>query len=170
MEESNIKNTAIHEAGHAVAHVRIDVLKDQKTIDPGEGILGSSIAEGKNHVWNAKDAAKQVYCYCAGCAALMAIGYSAEVACLGAGDDFENASDLLEMWDLPGTLDEWLNRSAEFMSEPENIRAVEFVANALMEYKTLDGDYIEMLVEWADGNMTDEEWHQFVSFHYPGMV
>ena len=170
MEESNIKHTAIYEAGHAVANVRIDDLKDQITIDPGEGLLGGLIAEGKNHVRNAKDAAKQVYSYCAGYAALMALGYSAEVPCLGAGDDFENASDLLEMWDLPGTLDEWLNRSAEFMSEPKNIRAVEFVANALMEYKTLDGDYVEMLVEWADGNMTDEEWRQFVSFQYPGMV
>ena len=117
MEESNIKHTAIYEAGHAVANVRIDVLKDQITIDPGEGLLGGSIAEGKNHVWNAKDAAKQVYSYCAGYAALMALGYSAEVPCLGAGDD-----------------------------------------------------YVEMLVEWADGNMTDEEWRQFVSFQYPGMV
>ena len=45
MEGSNIKHTAIHEAGHAIAHVRIDVLKDQTTIDPGEGILGSSTPE-----------------------------------------------------------------------------------------------------------------------------
>ena len=112
----------------------------------------------------------QVNYYCAGCASLMALGYNAEVARSGADDDLENAFNLLEMWDLPGTLDEWLLRSAETMSEPENVRAVEFVANALMEYKTLDGDYVEMLVEWADGNMTDDEWHQFVSFQYPEMA
>ncbi|MEN8207225.1 MAG: hypothetical protein ABFS24_14635 [Pseudomonadota bacterium] len=48
------------------------------------------------------------------------------------------------------------------MSNPENIRAVDFVAKALMEHETLDSDYIYLLIERADGNITEEEWQQYL--------
>ena len=80
--------TAIHEAGHAVAHARLEC-SALVTIKPHNGMFGRcKLPEGKDHVSNAEDARVQVLCYCAGYAALIAAGYSDKSARLGADDDF----------------------------------------------------------------------------------
>jgi hypothetical protein len=56
------------------------------------------------------------------------------------------------------------------MSSPENIRAVEFVAKALLKYETLRADYIDLLVDRVDGNISEEDWHRTVSWQYPEML
>jgi len=159
--------TAIHEAGHAVAHARLEVLQALVTIKPHNGMLGRSLAEGKDHVSNAEDARVQVLCYCAGYAALIAAGYSDKSARLGADDDFENAAELVSKWPSIGKLDEAESQAVIFMSTQENIRAVDFVAKALLEHETLDFDYLEMLIELADGNISEAEWQRFLLYIYP---
>ena len=166
---TDLKRTAYHEAGHSVAHLRLGVLQAMTTIKAGAGTLGHVTAEGKEHVWSEEDAEKQVLCYCAGYAALMAAGYSQDAAMLGTEDDFENASDLIAAWSLSGTLDEWRARSVELMNRPENIRAVEAVARALMDHESLDDGYIDLLVDLVDGNISKQEWLQAISWQYPSM-
>ena len=170
METLKLKHTAYHEAGHAVAHLRLNVQQGNVTIKPHDGNLGSSAAEGKEHVWSAEEAPNQVLCYCAGYAALIAIGCSEDDAVLGADNDFENAAELIETWSLSVSLDDWRTQSVELMSRPENIRAVDFVANALMKYETLDSDYLDILSDLADGNISEEEWQQFISWRHPEML
>ena len=109
-------------------------------------------------------------CYCAGYAALIATGYSDEVAILGCDDDMENAVELIQSWSLSGSLAEWKSRSVTLMSSLENIRAIDFIAKALMHYETLDSGYLELLIERADGDIPEGEWHGVVSRQYPGML
>ena len=160
-------STAIHEAGHAVAHFRLNVLQGMATIKPKGGNLGSVSAEGKDHVWDAEYARKQVLCYCAGYAALIAADYSDEDAKQGADNDFNIATKLLAWLPLPSTLEEWLSKSVTLMSSPENIRAVDFVAKALMEHETLNADYVDMSVEYVDGKFTEKEWLDYLSWQHP---
>jgi hypothetical protein len=184
MKTSDRKQTAYHEAGHAVAHIRLDIYQEKATIKRNPGILDSVEAEGKNHVWkdeNAKkwalcycagieDAEKRAICYCAGYAAFIVLGYSDEDAILDADDDMENAYELIQFWLLPGALDEWKQKSIALLSSPENIRAVEAIAKALLKYETLEWEYMEQLIELTDGNITEVEWFQFLSFRYPEIL
>ena len=169
MQTQDKKRTAYHEAGHAVAHYRLNVSQGGATIIPHDGKLGSVTAEGEGHVWKAEDAPTQVLCYCAGYAALIAAGYSNEEASLGTDDDFEKATKLITDWVLSGNMDEWRRQSVELMSSAENIRAVEFVAKDLMSNKTLPSDYIEQVIDRADGKTSEEEWRQTKSWQFPEM-
>ena len=172
MQTIDLKHTAYHEAGHAVAHFRLNVQQECVTIKPHGDNLGSSMAEGKDHVLDAEDAPTQVLCYCAGYAALIANGNNEGDAIRGADDDFENTEELLEKWpeSLTGTLNDWKGQSVALMSAPENIRAVDFVAKSLLKYETLQADYLEMLVELADSNITEEEWQRFLAIQFPEML
>ncbi|UCC45163.1 MAG: hypothetical protein JSU65_04410 [Candidatus Zixiibacteriota bacterium] len=163
------KHTAYHEAGHAVAHLRLGILQDKATIQPHANNLGAVTAEGVEHVWDAEDAHKQLLGYCAGYAALVAAGYSNDDARSGADDDMENAAELVRKWPSIGTLDEGQRQAVTLMSSAENIRAVDYVARALMKHETLEADYMINLVGWADGDMTDEEWLDFIAWRYPEM-
>jgi hypothetical protein len=163
------KITAYYEAGHAVAQFRFGVPDAFSAIDWSEGALERVIVEGKQHVSSAAEAEKQVLCCCAGYAALIAQGLGSEEASQGAADDFENAGELIETWGLSGTLDEWRVRAMELMEKDNNIRAVEFVGDALMKYLTLTAEYVDVLIERADGDVSDEEWREFVASRYPGM-
>ena len=37
----------------------------------------------------------------------------------------------------------------------------------LLEHETLDFDYLEMLIELADGNISEAEWQRFLLYIYP---
>ena len=75
--------TAIHEAGHAVAHVRLGIQQSFLTIKPYDGLAGSYTAEGENHVWSKEEAVDQVLAFCAGYATLAAHGCDEEEAQAG---------------------------------------------------------------------------------------
>ena len=164
------KHTAYHEAGHVVAHCRLNIPQGEASIKPNphERILGNVLAEGVKHVWDAKYAHEIALGYCAGYAALIAAGYSDEVARQGAGDDFENVEELIDKWSLPEPLEDLLDQSVILMSRPENIRVVDSIAKKLMKYETLDSDYIDRLVDRVDGTITDEDWRQYL--HLRGML
>ena len=169
MSESDRKRVAYHEAGHAVANRRFGILQAKATILSRDGYAGAVVWEGKEHVWSANEAPAQVLSYCAGYAALVSIGVERDIALQGCSNDMEAAAELIARWPLSGTLDEWQSKAVELMSRPENIRAVDLVANALLRHETLNDVYLDMLVEFADGNITDQEWERFVTWH-PGMA
>lgn len=164
---SDQRETAIHEAGHAVAHVRLNILQGRVTIVPNDGRLGSSTAEGSDSVTSATEAADQVLAYCAGYAACIAAGFDRDTAALGCWDDFEQAQELVDFWSLDGNLDEWRDQAVAMMSSTENIAAVALVAKWLLQDGTVDEQLLDVLVERADGNIDDEELKRFLAIRSP---
>ena len=163
------KRTAIHEAGHAVAHSRLGILQDHVSIDPeniydDEGnllgaTLGSAIAEGAEHVNSKEEAGDQVIACYAGYAALGAAGYSEEDAACGADDDFCIASYLLESWQI-GEESDWKGKALAMMREQKNIAAVTRVAEELLQERRLVMDQINTLIEVADDEIPEEEYQR----------
>ena len=153
-----IKFTAIHEAGHAVAHIRFNIEQYEATIVPSEGNRGSVTAEGENHVWSPEDAQNMVLAFCAGYAALVAAGWSRKTATRGARNDFDRAEGLIEQWELDGALEDWLQKAVALMREPNNRRAVDLIAKELLERKTVPWLDLEDLVRVADGELSEEEF------------
>lgn len=161
---SREEKTAIHEAGHAVAHIRYGIDHNGATIvsDPDRGLLGAAAALGADSVWDKAAAESQVIAFCAGYAALVAAGCPPDAAVEGADDDFAQATELLEFWGLEGALQDWQARTVEVMQRPENVAAVSLLARHLLERKTLDGDHCEVLVEVADGVSTEADLARYL--------
>lgn len=166
-ERSPISDTAIHEAGHVVAHVRLDLGHDGGHIVPEENILGAALGEGFEHVWDKSGAEPVVLAFCAGYAAMIAAGYGEDRARAGTGSDFDGVQKLIDFWELPGTLEDWLAKSVALMRRPENVKAVALVAEHLMRHKRLTGDYCNVLVELADGEATEAEFSHYVLMSRP---
>ncbi len=160
-----LRQTAIHEAGHAVAHIRLGIQQGHVTIVPAGDLSGSAVAEGSDHVWNAAAASDQVLAYCAGHAATIAAGLEAAQAELGCGNDFEEAQQLIDFWRLDSDLAAWQARAIALMSQSENVTAVACVAEWLLQEGTLDSELVDVLVEKADGNVSDTDFERFLSWH-----
>lgn len=157
--------TAYHEAGHAVAHVRLGILAGNVTIVATPSTLGSATAEGVDSVYSRDGAKDQILAFCSGYASLVAAGYSDEEARNGCGDDFEQADYLIGFWGL-GSLEDWLSQAVAFMRREENIKAVGLVAEHLTRHGTLESEYIENLVMFADGECTAAEWDKYLSWRF----
>lgn len=159
-------DVAIHEAGHAVAHVRLELEHDGADIVRADGRLGAARGEGIEHVFDRSGAERVTLALCAGYGAMVAAGYNDDQARAGtdggAKSDFELARELIEKWLLPG-LDEWLVRAVDLMRAPENVAAVALVAKHLSQHERLDGDYVDVLVELADGNATEAEFARYLA-------
>jgi hypothetical protein len=157
--------TAIHEAGHAVATIRLGHVHDIVTIQPDydEGLNGSSGLESVTD-FNRELAQEVVLISCAGYAALVASGYSQEIAKIGAERDFEEANELIDGFSLE-PLEDWLRKSVELMSKPENKIAVERIASQLLIDETLEPDVTDALVELTDGNITEADYSRFLLMH-----
>lgn len=163
MEDEVLRQTAIHEAGHAVAHVRLRLDHDGAHIIPdGESLLGAAAGEGQRHVWDKDQAGPVVLACCAGYAACLAAGYADDKARAGTEADFVEAGEVIEHWGLDGGIEAWQSESAELMSRPENRAAVALVAEHLLQRKRLDGDYVEVLIGMADGITTEAEFAQYL--------
>jgi hypothetical protein len=160
----HLKRTAIHEAGHAVAHTRLDILQGRCTIVPSDTAAGSVTAEGAEHVWSPEDARKQVIAYCAGYAALAATGVDESTARLGADSDFDRAIHLIEFWGLEGNLETWCQKAKELMGQPENLAAVQRVADELVRVRTVEFEDIDILVDITDGLATEDDYVRFKAF------
>lgn len=157
--------TAIHEAGHALAHIRLGILQDKITIVPNGETLGSVSAE--DQACNKEQASDQIIALCAGYGALRVMGHDDEISRLGAGDDFEKADYLIGFWEL-GNLEEWLQRSVDFLAESKNREAIEMIATELQEHQTLGAGYTDVLVDYSDGEISDAEWEYFITVSLPG--
>ena len=166
MNNHDLSLTAIHEAGHYVAGNRYDILSDTVTIepDPDAQSLGSVLQEDSH--WTPDEAQKQVTTYCAGYAAVVAAGFDAVTAELGCGDDFEKAERIIELWGLPD-LDTQKAIAVELMSQDRNRQAVESLVQELLTRHTLDADFADVLISYADGGCSESEWIQFRDVIYP---
>lgn len=171
MSEQSIsdRHIAIHEAGHAVAHCRLNIQQAYVSIDPEEiyddegnllGVTrGRAIAEGVEHVCDQVQAGDQVLAYYAGYAALVAVGYSEEDASLGADDDFALADYLIDSWEI-GKDSEWKHKAVLLMRDEANIAAVARVSEELLRERRLVMDQVETLIDVADGGIPEEEYQR----------
>ena len=161
-------HTAIHEAGHAVACFRLwGLARDtgNVTIDRTGSKLGHHAAEEITFPANGPVTAEEnreweneaIYS-CAGYAALIAAGYDEATAILGCDPDFDIADRVTEI-----PLAEVKQEAVTLMRRPGNIKAVSTVAEELLERTTLDSSDVEIFIEVADGNATDEEYQRFLA-------
>jgi hypothetical protein len=159
--------TALHEAGHAVAYVRLfpGNYNFSITVAPNleQGSAGSHHAEAVEFEWtddpdaHAKqndDFRKKAVQCCAGYAAVRVAGYSEAEAVAGCRSVFEQAE-----W---CGLEETKQRALELMSRPENVAAVKRIAEELLRRKTLTGDEYDILIDVADGVTTEADYQQFL--------
>jgi hypothetical protein len=159
------QKTAIHEAGHTVAHIRLGIGYGHTSILPDheQGFWGRASGEGVRHVESEREAGDMVLAFCAGYGALRAAGYPDDVATDGAGGDFAKAHELMSFWLLPGGLDDWKARAVELMRKPENVAAVAFVVPYLQRHGRIEPEDFDVLVEVADGNITQGELQRYLA-------
>ena len=162
MRSTDRQHAAIHEAGHAVAHVRLGLGSREASIAHQPGTLERHVGAGTESVWLCADAERQVVAFCCGYAACVASGDDHDTAEQAAWDDFAQAEQLIAFWVLEGRLTDWQARAVAFMQQPENVRAVERVADELLRRETLDADWIEVLVRVADGETTEAEYQAYL--------
>lgn len=169
-EDTKLRRTALHEAGHCVAFIRLlpDRVGSIVTIEPDkdEGTLGHHAAEDFSSppakskeelaVQNAETELDAV-CYCAGFAAVRVAGFNRKEAEYGCGGDFECAESFSRQ-----PLEALKEKAIELMQRVENIRAVRRLTDELLIQKTIGPDMIEDLVALADGEITEEEYRAFI--------
>ena len=163
------KETAIHEAGHAVAFYRLfgDAARygHTLTIEPHEHLLGSHHAEelvfhgvGELTAEQRLVFANEAIYSCAGYAAVLAAGYSDETALAGCESDFDQAEHAC---DVP--LDVSKKKAVELMTLPENIAAVARVVGQLLSQSTLEWEEVEILINVADGEATEHDYQRYLA-------
>lgn len=162
---SQKRTTAIHEAGHAVSQLRMGFGQGEVSIIPNEeeARWGRAVGEGPQHCWNEEQARGMLIGLCAGYGAVKANGYTDEDAESGCCDDFEKAEEMARFW-FPGSkLEQWKQEAVEFISRPDNLRAVVLVAAELERRGVLEGEHAEILIELADGACTDEDYRSWLT-------
>lgn len=151
--------TAIHEAGHTVAWSRLFPSRYMIGVsiipDYEDGAAGLCEGEG---LWGDEDdeylAAHDAW-YCAGYAAVLAAGYSEDEAVAGCGSDFDG---------VHGDLATAKTKALDLMQQQENVAAVRRIAEELMQRRALDPDHVTLLLNLSDGEVTESEYRQFLSF------
>ncbi len=165
---TDLKQTAIHEAGHAIAFYRLfgDAARygHTLTIEPHEDLLGSHQAEEMVFHGVGELTAEQRLAFeneaiysCAGYAAVLAAGYSDEAALAGCESDFDKAE---RACDVP--LDMSKEKAVELMTLPVNTAAVAQVAGELLNQSTLEWDEVEILINVADGEATEQDYQRYL--------
>lgn len=141
-----LRLTAIHEAGHAVAFVRLRsdlpwAYPDFVTIEPGEDYLGRYVEASLGSEVRETGLADAI-AVCAGYAATVAAGYSEDEATRGCGSDFKYVNEWTGV-PLPVAME----GAVEFMRRPENVAAVARLAELLLARGTVDGAEVERVVD-----------------------
>lgn len=164
-QTDELRLTAIHEAGHAVAFVRLrpalprsSYVGGSVTVVPDDNALGRFRHPdlSVDRCWPEDEDEAAYYhalyeddyvderIHCSGYAALVVAGYPEVVAVQGCEADFGRV----------GTLDRAKQRAVALLERPENRRAVELVAAELLRWGTLDHQRVEELVRQADDENT----------------
>jgi len=155
--------TAIHEAGHTVAHLRLHehFYIGKITIVPDENRHTEGLGEFEEPDFGSVDDWRdEVVILCAGFAAQIIFGDVEEQATAGASSDFEKAQEIVSAWDL-GPLTDHIETAKILLDEPRNRRAVERIANELTKVETLDSDDLQILSDIADGKATEASYARF---------
>lgn len=164
--------TAYHEAGHAVADVRGGLGCGGVTIaaDAKARSLGGA---GHMNDWTTSPAPKTQEAIAQASLISLYAGFAAELrfdpkghqaAQLGATGDFEKARELLVLLYGEEQADqqqaEWIERAKSLVADPRNWRAIEMLARELLDCGQLDGDLVDVLVDFADGEITSAQWEK----------
>ena len=164
-----LKQTVIHEAGHAVAFYRLfgddGRYGGRLTIEPHEESLGSHSAEELLFPWNEEVTAAEQQAFeneaiyaCAGYAAVLAAGYSDEEAQAGCEPDFEAAQRVCHV-----PLDAIKDKAVALMTLPKNAAAVARVAGELLSRGALEWDEVEILIDVTDGEATEQDYKRYLA-------
>ena len=159
--------TALHEAAHAVAHLRlhqrlylgkVTIVPDHETA--GLGQFEELTSESED------DWGKEVVVLCAGYAAQLMVGDDPKRARLGASSDLEKAEQIILGWGLPALIHH-INTATKLLEVAENRRAVDRIAAELLEHDTLDSDDVEILLMIADGEASEADYERFKLLRTP---
>ena len=148
--------TAIHESGHFLVGYRMNWYHGMVSIEPDHAAGTEGYCHQEDSHWNVEQGQDQVTALCAGYAAVVASGIDHEIAIQGCESDFEKALEIIDFWELP-SLEEQKASAVEWMRDDKNRKAVEAVADELMIKKTVHSELLDVIVEHADGECTDEE-------------
>jgi hypothetical protein len=158
---------AIHEAGHAVAHRR---LLPETWFSRGMGIVPEEEHEEEGAAaWSANEhsvceddlpAGDLDACRCAGYAAVIAAGHSEDDAAAGCDED----ADECDFKRVRGDLAEAKSRAVALMRRQENVQAVKRLADELLLRRQLHGDHVALLIDLADGEISEKEYLQLLVF------
>jgi|GEM_PF-1888408 len=156
---------AFHEAGHAVADVRLGLTFAGVSIipNPEKGTLGRSyclyedqyeftrsVEGGLEHRINSEKAEKVLISLLAGYCAEVRNGATKREARNGARDDFQKARQILRELGRNTDLSPWLTKASEFVSEYWS--EIQVIANELIETRELDETEVETILSAADGD------------------
>ena len=152
--------TAVHEAGHTVAYSRLfpDSLGFGVAIGSDEeqeeqGLAGWSLnGYEDDHATAESEFAAYL---CAGYAAVLIAGYSEDEAAAGCGNDFSRVHGDLAVAKV---------KAIDLMRRPENVKAVNRIADELMRRQRLHPDHVEQLINLSDGEVTESEYQEMLSF------
>lgn len=166
---SDLKSTAIHEAGHGVARLRLFPNEhfDHISIEQDDESLGQIVLASDTTVISKSATIEEgeelfmadAIFACAGYAACVVAGFSEEQALMGCDSDFERAGHRKERA---------CELALELLRRDENVRAVQLIVDKLLELNIIDYDHIGVLLELADGECSEEEYREYLEFRTIG--
>jgi hypothetical protein len=116
MDDSDRRDTAIHEAGHAVMSLRLGVIVGVVTLKPWDETLAGMVSSETDYQLTPRDARLHAAVNLAGWAALAALG--SPNADAGCEDDFEETRKALTTWHL-GNVERWSKGAAHDATAPQ---------------------------------------------------
>ena len=161
-------DTALHEAGHAVAAVKNKALLDHVDIvhDKEKQRLGLTTATYHPEI-------EGLYSF-AGYAAVFAYHEAQgkaspvdveNIAANGCGFDFEEAQEHCERFGL--NYEQEKENALVFMREPATLAVVVRVGEELDAHETLSGDAVHLLIDIMSGDGDEQDWQDYLTF--PGV-
>jgi hypothetical protein len=153
---------AVHEAGHTVAFRRLFpnryafgvaiVPDDEQEEQEAAGWSANEQLHGHEDDRTTADFGAYL---CAGYAAVLVAGYSEDEAAAGCGSDFSK---------VHGDLAAAKVKAIDLMRQPENVKAVNRLADELTRRRRIHPDHIGVLIDLSDGEVTESEYQEMLSF------
>ena len=166
---TDLRWVAVHEAGHGVARLRLfpDQYLEHISIEREEDSLGrirlsfdTTVVPKSSSDQEAEDVfLNDAICACAGYAACIVVGFSQEQALTGCDSDFERAGHRKERA---------CELALELLSRDENVKAVQLIADKLLELNIIDYDHLGVLMEIADGECSEAEYRDYIGLRTIG--
>ena len=159
---NNRRLTAIHEAAHAVTHLRLHqhIYIGTVTIVATDGLDGRAQFERVDS-GSADDWRNEVVVLCAGYASQLLAGDNEDDARIGASSDLEQAAEIISRWNLSPLADH-VSAATQLLEQSCNRKAIERIAAELLKQETLPGDEVEMLLAIADGEASEADYEQYL--------
>ena len=156
--DSQLRTTAYREAGQAVAHHRLRGPRRNVGVLSIISYANGAGSVTREEAWFADTYTMQekVVILCAGFSACVAAGIGDAIARQGCAPDFAKAHEIINAWHL-APFEEHLDEAGDLMWQPENLRAVERLADELTWHLLLLPAEIDVLIGVADGATSEAE-------------